>query len=43
MTNLLTPPEELISPNNCNSSNKVFVTNLLTSLENATLVVSVYH
>ena len=28
MTNLLTPP------NNCNSSGKVFVTSLLTSLEN---------
>ena len=32
----------LIPPNNCNSSGKVFVTNLLTSLENITPVVSVY-
>ena len=37
ITNLLIPP------NNCNSSGKVFVTNLLTSLENITPVVSVYH
>ena len=33
----------LIPPNNCNSSSKVLITNLLTSLENITPVVSLYH
>ena len=32
----------LMAPNNCNSSSKVFVTNLLTSVENTTPVVNVY-